>query len=58
MNHDLKTTEITGGPNSSKLVVLGSVGAVIVLIGIGFILFLCKRKKKAGRSEVFVDVSG
>ncbi|KAJ4745883.1 BRI1-associated receptor kinase [Rhynchospora pubera] len=48
-----------GGSHSSKLgVVLGSIGAVILLIVIGFILFLYKRKKKAGRSEVFVDVAG
>lgn len=59
MNHDVKTTEMTGGSHSSKVgVVLGSIGAVIVLIVIGFILFLCKRKKKAGRSEVFTDVPG
>jgi hypothetical protein len=59
MNHDVKITEMTGGSHSSRVgVVLGSVGAVIVLIGIGFILFLCKRKKKISRSEVFVDVQG
>jgi hypothetical protein len=50
---------MTGESNSSELsVVLGSIGAVIVLIGIGFILFPVKRKKKTVRSEVFVDVVG
>ncbi|XP_078174355.1 LRR receptor kinase SERK2-like isoform X2 [Carex rostrata] len=43
---------IQGGSHSSKVgVVLGSIGALFILIGIGFTLFLCKRKKKAGRSE-------
>ena len=59
MNHDVKTTEMIGGSHSSKVgIVLGSIGAVLMLIGIGLMLFLCKRKKKAGRSEVFIDVPG
>lgn len=59
MNRDVKITEMTGGSHGSKVgIILGSIGAIIVLIGIGFMLFLCKRKKKAGRSEVFVDVAG
>ncbi|KAJ3677091.1 hypothetical protein LUZ60_002815 [Juncus effusus] len=50
---------VQGGSHGSKLgVVLGSIGGVTALIVIGFVFVICKGRKKAYKSEVFVDVAG
>ncbi|KAK8952283.1 putative LRR receptor-like serine/threonine-protein kinase [Platanthera zijinensis] len=52
-------TAITGGSNSSKIIIiLGSIGGAIVLILAATIFVHCKRKRERFKQEAFVDVTG
>lgn len=50
---------VTGSSNKPKLgIIVGVVGGLISLLFGGLLYFICKRRHKGYKREVFVDVAG
>ncbi|KAM5577212.1 putative LRR receptor-like serine/threonine-protein kinase [Rosa sericea] len=52
-------TDVSGSSNKPKLgIIVGVVGGFIILLFGGLVYFVCKRRHKGYKREVFVDVAG
>ncbi|KAK9949567.1 hypothetical protein M0R45_005084 [Rubus argutus] len=58
-HHCASDTDSSGSSNKPKLgIIVGVVGGLISLLFGGLLYFICKRRHKGYRREVFVDVAG
>ncbi|KAE8693231.1 putative LRR receptor-like serine/threonine-protein kinase [Hibiscus syriacus] len=58
--HSCVSTENDSGSSHKPKVglIVGIVGGFVILLFVGLLFFLCKRRRKGNKGEVFVDVAG